>query len=121
MTPLMIVNEHTEIKETNYWDLEHAERGFCYLSGNAGIWRLLVPPATEFALEEMKTGKRVIIETSEQPGCVDLVFDDGTPSPFTLTISREQMDRAIKPPGRTTLAVWTKAGKQMVVECEVRG
>ncbi len=36
-----IGNKGTEIVKTNYWQLEPAKKGFCYLSWNAGAARLL--------------------------------------------------------------------------------
>lgn len=51
-----IENQGAEIASTNYWDTPHAQRGFCYLSGNAGVWRLLVPEAQAALLAEMRTG-----------------------------------------------------------------
>lgn len=67
---------------TDYWDTEHANAGLCYLSGNAGTWRLLVPEAAEGSLAEMRTGTRATIEPSlHLPGrCWDVVFDDGSDS-----------------------------------------
>ena len=38
----------------------HAARGLVYLSGNAGAWRLLVPPAAAAMLPEMQPGRAVL-------------------------------------------------------------
>ena len=52
---MMIRNAGADIAETDYWHTEHASVGLCYLSGNAGVWRLLVPEAAEGSLAEMRT------------------------------------------------------------------
>ena len=36
-------NDGPEIVLTNYWEHEQAKAGFCFLSINAGCFRLLVP------------------------------------------------------------------------------
>jgi len=115
-----IGNDGAEIAYTNYWQTEHAARGFCYLSGNAGAWRLLVPAAAASYLDEMRTGRSVTIEPSLQnQGCWDLVFEDGTSSPFFLAVDKRQVERAIEP-GKYRLTVWTEDGKQLDLPCNVR-
>lgn len=115
-----IANAGPAIRSTNYWQTAHARRGYCYLSGNAGTLRLLVPPATEHALPEMRTAKHVTIRSSTQR-LLDIVFDDGSDAPFVLTIDREMVDRLVRPVGRTVpFAVWTSAGLQIELLAEVR-
>jgi hypothetical protein len=114
-----IANNGPAIRSTNYWHTEHGQRGLCYLTGNAGVWRLLVPPAAEPLLAEMRTGRRVSIEPSiSSAGLLDIVFDDGTSSPFCLTLDPRQADRAVTA-GSTTLAVWTQQGLQLSLPCSV--
>jgi len=116
-----IANNGADITYTNYWDTEHAHSGYCFLSGNAGAWRLLVPPEAEVMLAEMKTGKSASIEPSvHRPGqCWDVVFEDGTQSPFSVAIDRKQLDRKLEP-GRCRLTVWSRRGKEIDLACVVR-
>lgn len=116
-----ISNNGAEIASTNYWDTEHAHSGFCYLSGNAGTLRLLVPPEAEVMLAEMRTGRTVTIEASmHMPGqCWDVVFEDGTDSPFSVAIDKKQLDRKLEK-GSCRLAVWTSRGKVLDLACVVR-
>jgi hypothetical protein len=118
---ISITNSGPDITATNYWETEHAHGGFCYLSANAGTWRLLVPPEAETLLAEMRTGKKVSIEPSlHAPGrCWDVVFDDGTSSPFSVAIDKKQVDRAMLP-GRCRLTVWTVGGKVLDFACVVK-
>lgn len=44
---IKIVNNGEDIKSTNYWGMEHAKQGLLYLSGNAKVWRLLLPLSVE--------------------------------------------------------------------------
>jgi len=119
MTVLKIGNRGPEIEHTNYWESEHADGGLCYLSANAGTWRLLVPRSSEYMLAEMQTGTSVHIEPSIQAAqCWDVVFNDGSDAPFALAVDLRQIDRALDP-GLCRLTVWTEAGQQLDFACEV--
>ena len=110
---ITITNNGQAIAATNYWQTEHARAGMLYLSGNAGALRLLVPEAAEGMIAEMRTGKRVTIEpTVLLPGrpCVDLVFEDGTNTPFSVALDRRQIDRALQPGAGVPFTVWTEGG-----------
>lgn len=116
-----IANDGEQIVSTNYWELPHAKKGLLYLSGNAKVWRLLLPAAAEGGmLPEMRTGKRVVIEPSIQSaGCWDIVFEDGTDSPFAVALDKRQVDRAVEP-GECRLTVWGEGGKLLDLPCTVR-
>lgn len=117
---ITISNAGQEIVHTDYWSTEHARRGLVYLSGNAGAWRLLVPPAAAGMLPEMRTGKRAYIEASVRMSqCWDIVFDDGTDAPFSVSIDKRQLDRALEP-GAGVLSVWVPTGKTLTLALEVR-
>jgi hypothetical protein len=119
---LTITNDGQAVTSTNYWDTEHAARGLLYLSINAGAARLLVPAAAAHMLAEMRTGKRVSIEPSVvESGCVDVVFEDGTRTPFCATIDRRQIDRALQPGQRMPIIIYTQAGEQLRLQATVRG
>ena len=105
-------NRGEELTETNYWQSEHAAKGLVYVSGNAGALRMLIPPASEDFLKEMKKVKRVTIERSIlRPGkCLDFVFDDGSDLPFCIAVDKTQIDRKIKHNDRWKLLIYTKTG-----------
>lgn len=112
---IMIVSDGQLIKETNYWDTLHAERGLFFMSGNAGAWRLLVPDMHKPVLAEMATAKVVEIELGLKMGqrVITIWFDDKTPTPFQLCISTEQMDRMLVPgKKKQRLLVYTRDGLQ---------
>lgn len=118
---ISIANDGAILSATNYWQTEHASAGLCYLSANAGVWRLLVPQAAEGLLREMRTGRAATIEPSlHLAGNWDVVFEDGSDMPFSLSLSPAQIDRAVAP-GRCRLAVWTE-GKGCVIDlaCEAK-
>ena len=118
---ITIANNGPDIADTNYWASEHANVGLCYLSGNAGAWRLLVPEAAEGLLPEMRTGKRVTIEPSiSAAGALDIVFEDGTDSPFAVTIDRKQVDRKVEPSTGALFTVWTQRGKQLTLKANIK-
>jgi hypothetical protein len=111
----MIENDGEDIRATNYWASEHARAGFFYLSGNAGVWRLLVPTTYAHALlAEIKTATHVVLEQSQRTAdCVDVVFEDGTDTPYVVTIDKKQSDRGLGPSGPCRVAIWTAEGKQL--------
>lgn len=107
-----IINNGGQLVSTNYFDSENAQAGFAYLSWNAGDARLLVPDNRVDWLDEIKTGQSVIIEVSAA-GIV-VVFDDGTDTPFCITIDHKQNDRAIneKDIGKAfTFRAYTRSGE----------
>lgn len=115
-----IRNDGPRIRSTNYWGTEHALEGLCYLSGNAGAWRLLVPGAAVSMIDEMRTGRSASIEPSIQAsGCWDIVFDDGSDTPFSLSLDKRQVDRSMTP-GQCRLTVWTQEGLVLDMPCDVR-
>ena len=117
---ITIANSGQDIASTNYWDTEHGLAGLVYLSGNAGAWRLLVPPAAAWMLPEMRTGKRASIEPSLQDArCWDIVFDDGSDSPFSISIDKRQLDRSLAP-GAALMTVWVPTGKTLSLPLVIR-
>lgn len=118
---ITIINNGPAIVSTNYWQTEQANTGMCYLSGNAGALRLLVPEAAEGLLQEMRTGTHATIEPSlHAPGlCWEVVFEDGSETPYSLAIDKRQTDRAMQP-GRCRLTIWTQAGGKLLdLQCTV--
>lgn len=98
------------IADTNYWQSEYNERGLAYLSGHRLGLRLLLPTAHAAEwLPEIQTGKRAVIEPHGRQGYtnhIDIVFDDGTDSPFSLCLDRnQQLDTALRS-GNTRLLVY---------------
>jgi hypothetical protein len=119
-----IRNDGQAIVSTTYWQTEHANVGLLYLSGNAGALRLLVPETAEPMICEMRTGRAVTIEPSQREGAardmVDLVFEDGTESPFSVAIDRMQIDRSLQPGSNIPFTVWTSRGQVLALLAEVR-
>ena len=112
---LEIVNNGQALVSTNYWQTEHANVGLLYVTINAGAIRLLVPEAAEGFLAEMGTAGSVTIERSiraEAKGCVDIVFEDGTDSPFSVAIDERQIDRALGRGWEAPFTIWTQRGLQ---------
>lgn len=117
---LTIANDGQALKSTNYWDSAHAQEGLLYLSGNAGALRLLVPGPAEDMLAEMRTGTAVTIEPSGiTPGCYDVIFEDGSSSPFYVAIDRRQMDRKVEPGRDVPFIIYTQVGEQFRLQATV--
>lgn len=112
------INNKQQLVSTNYWDSEHAARGYYYLSWNAGAARLLVPASQKAAIKEMKTAKYVIISHGiwNDREALELLFEDGSDDPYVIHLVTEQTDRIIPDTDQGesfTVAIWTKQGKQL--------
>lgn len=117
---LEIRNQGQAIASTNYWDSEHAQRGYFYLSWNAGAGRLLVPDRQKAALREMKGAREVIISRgpwTDHGGreALELLWEDGSDSPFSIHFVAEQCDRLIpdyQQGGGFVVTAWTHGGQK---------
>ncbi len=115
---ITIENQGQRIVTTNYWDSEHAGRGYFYLSWNAGAGRILVPDVQKPVLREMKTASEVILSRgpwTDQGGRegIELLWEDGTDNPFVITLATDQCDRLIPETdqgGGFVIAAWTRTG-----------
>ncbi len=117
---ITVSNAGPLLVETNYWHTEHARAGYVYMSANAGAWRLLLPTASAAQLAEMRTGKSVLIEKNTAGGKAwDIVFEDGTDSPFCVTLGQTQFDRAVAS-GPCRLLVYTPDGLQLDLPCTIK-
>ncbi|WP_370159022.1 hypothetical protein [Limimaricola soesokkakensis] len=93
---ISIGNNGEEIISTNYWESDVAKRGFCYLSGNAGHWRLLIPKSFPEAVSEFRKVREASIEPSIAiKGHIDVIAEDGSSSPYCISLSRQMIDRSL--------------------------
>jgi len=95
---LIIENNGQEITESNFWGSEQERAGAFYLSINAGAFRLLLPQQHETILAELETAKEVIITRGPWPdagqtNAMEILFDDGSDSPFSIHLGANQVDR----------------------------
>lgn len=95
---IFIGNAGGEIESTNYFDLALARNGFMFLSWNASVARLLVPDCQHHFVAEMLTGKNCVITRGNLMGhdALEIMFDDGTNTPFTVNIQTHQCDRLMQ-------------------------
>lgn len=115
MDSLVIENHGPLMLRTNFWGSEIERAGKLYVSINAGAFRLLVPRSQEPILSDLRTGKSVVISRGPWPwaglaDALEILFDDGTETPFALHLSPESFDRLPldSDAGREWLfAVWT--------------
>jgi hypothetical protein len=115
-----IHNHGPLVLRSNYWQTDVAAAGKYYVSVNAGAVRLLVPNSQREVLNDMRAARQIVLSRGpwlamNLPEAVELLFDDGTESPFALHLSPESFDLlpAEPPPGREwILSVWIdKKGK----------
>lgn len=115
-----IINKGQRVIETNYWDSDYAQRGFYFLSWNAGAARLLVPDSEKKALHDMRSADYVVISRgpwTERGGrdAIELLFEDGSDAPFVIHLGAEQCDRLISDDeqgGGFAVAAWTRSGQK---------
>jgi hypothetical protein len=115
MPPLSVENHGPLIVATNYWDSELARAGKLFVSINAGTIRILLPAALYGVLSDMRAARECTLSRGRWPAerrkeAVEILFDDGSDSPFALHLTPESFDLlpAEPKPGREwVLAVWT--------------
>lgn len=115
---LEIRNQGQRIIATNYWDSEHAQKGYLYLSWNAGCARILVPDAAKSMLRELRGAKEVIISRgpwTDHGGrdALEILWEDGSDAPFCVHLVAEQCDQMIPDTDQDkefAVAVWTRGG-----------
>lgn len=115
---LTIENRGQAIAKTNYWDSDHAQAGYLYLTWNAGASRLLIPDSQKPMLREMKSAREVIVSRgpwSAQGGrdALELLWEDDSDAPFCLHLVAEQTDRLLPDTdqgGGFVITAWTRGG-----------
>jgi len=128
---IMVENNCQEIVKSNYWDSTEARAGKYYLSTNAGAFRLLLPNSLLNFVAEMKTGKTIVVTVGPWPRmgvltpCFEIMFDDGSNSPFCLHMNTESTDGIIPNTEWTFKAVmfsvWAKGPRKIFEKpCFVR-
>ena len=111
---LTFENSGPDLIATNFWDTPLAAAGFCFLSWRQGVARLLVPQAHVAAVREMSTGREVLMTSGTYRGrtdCLELLWEDHSVAPFSITMSPEQLDRRGMPRAvdrATTCAVYLR-------------
>ena len=89
MGVITLTNAGPDIEKTNYWSTKQAKDGIIYFSVNAGCIRALVPESKKKILQEMKTGKKVILSRGPFPSqgredAFEILFDDYSDDPFVI-------------------------------------
>jgi len=116
---ITVSNQGQRIVSTNYWDMDQAKAGYFFLTWNAGAGRLLVPDSQKSALQEMKkVASEVIVSRgpwTDQGGrdALELLWEDGSDSPYVIMLATEQCDRLIPDTdqgGGFVIAAWTRSG-----------
>lgn len=96
--PIAISNHGPLITATNYFDHPICtERSLVWCSVNAGAIRVLLPQPTWGILTDMRAGKVCVLSrgpwpAARLPDAVEIMWDDGTQSPFALHFSPESFD-----------------------------
>jgi len=93
---LQIKNDGAVILEANFWHGPVAAAGKHILSLNAGAFRLLL--ASEDPVREMATAEEIVISRGPWPAqglddAFELMFEDGSDSPYALWLSATSLDR----------------------------
>jgi hypothetical protein len=108
-------NDGRELVATTWWQSEQARAGKVFCSCNAGAIRLLLPRQMESQAREMRTAKYVIVSRGPWPQmqldeAVELLFEDGSDSPFCLHLSASSFDLLPADPGAEdwVLSVWAE-------------
>lgn len=97
MQPIFIANDDALVTATNYWDSELAQSGEFFLSLNAGVLRVLVPPSHCRDVEDMTVARECILSRGPWPalGLVDaseIMWEDDSRSPYAIQLSPGSCD-----------------------------
>ena len=122
-----IANDGPRITNTNYWETPHAKRGLVYLSINARAYRLLTPPAMEPMLAEIFNAREVVISRGpwpqyNKPDALEIMFEDGSDSPYAVHLLTDQIDRLPQPHDqgwKGTLAIYTATSYVPAWTCDM--
>ncbi len=97
MSTIVTVNHGPLIVSSTYWGSAIEEAGKIWISVNAGAIRVLVPSAMRRIIEDMRTATYVICSRGPWPqggkdDAMELLFEDGSDSPFSLHVGPESVD-----------------------------
>jgi hypothetical protein len=94
---IQVVNHGAHVAATDYWLSDLNSRGLFFLSINTGAFRLLMPDALAWAVQEFETAQHVIISRGQFQGqdAYEILFDDGTDTPFSVQVGINQADRVV--------------------------
>ncbi len=112
---LEIENHGPLIVRSNYWGGPLDQAGTLFVSGNAGAFRILLPTGWEQEVNEMRSGKSVIVsrghwQTPLGREALEFLFDDGSQDPYSFHVGADQCDHLppIEDVGREWLCtIWT--------------
>lgn len=96
---MQIHNDGQRILRTDYWQSDHARRGYAYLSVNAGAVRLLIPRSLQEATEAIRDARAARVQIAG--ACrgdyrpIHVVLDDDSAAPYCLTLDVRQCDRTL--------------------------
>jgi hypothetical protein len=90
---ISVSNDGPKVVDTNYWSSDLARRGMLYLSVNAACIRLFAPSALNAG--DLTGVTEVIVSRGRvsRGDAVELLFEDGSNTPFVITLSVGQCDR----------------------------
>ena len=114
MTHITTQNHGQLITSSTYWGSEYEQAGKLFVSCNAGAVRLLVPAALRDMIEAARQCRYAILSRGPWPAAdlldaVEILFEDGSDSPFAIHLSPESFDvlPAEPEPGREwLLTIW---------------
>jgi hypothetical protein len=91
-----IKNDGPKLVDSNWWSLPGGEDLY-FLSANAGALRLLVPDSWVLSIPEMTDNvQNVVVSKNQFPErglfAVEILFDDGSVTPFSIQLSINQTD-----------------------------
>lgn len=94
---IQVRNNGADIVETNYWETDAAKAGKIFCSCNNGAIRLLLPVPAESAVPDMQAAKEIVLSRGPWPEArideaVEILFDDGSDSPFALHLTHNSFD-----------------------------
>lgn len=97
MTTIITTNHGPLITASTYWGSAIEDLGKIWISCNAGAIRVMVPRVMRRIIEDMRAAQYVVASRGPWPAggradALELLFEDGTDSPFSLHVGPESVD-----------------------------
>lgn len=110
-----ITNHGPLILSSTFWGSPHEQAGKLFVSPNAGAIRVLIPSQHRGIIEECRQSRYAVLSRGPWPemglaDAVEIMFEDGSDSPFALHLSPESFGGMPGEPeaGREwVVALWT--------------
>ena len=96
---IMLSFDGNKIAKSNYYESSYNAHDKFFMAYNAKCFHLFIPSALSDIIKEIKTGNYAVLTVGKdrifRKNLVEIMFEDFTDNPYSITISPEQMLQVI--------------------------